>query len=140
MAETNSGWRKSTTIFLIIFIFTFAYALLRYNVARNVAIDQIPLYISNKAIALTATILIGFSFLLGPLAHFWPKKFEQHLYLRKNLGVFGFGIAAFHAIISLMIFSPSYYSRYFNATTEKMTLGGESAVLMGILAFFIFTA
>ena len=140
MAETNSGWRKSTIIFFIIFVFTFAYALLRYNVVRNVSIDQIPLYIANKAISLTATIMIGFSFLLGPLTRFWPKKFEHKLYLRKYLGVYGFGIAALHAIMSLAIFSPSYYSRYFNETTGKMTFGGETAILMGIFAFLVFAA
>lgn len=140
MAEANSGWRKTTTIFFIIFVFTFAYALLRYNILRSVPIDQIPLYITNKAVALTATILIGLSFLLGPLAHFWPKKFEHQLYLRKYLGVYGFGIAALHAIMSLMLFSPSYYPRYFDTTTGKMTLGGESAILFGILAILVFAA
>lgn len=140
MSGQNGGWKKTTIILFITFAFTFTYAIIRYNVVRNVAVDQIPLYIANKAIALTATILIGMSFLLGPLARFWPKKFENQLYLQKYLGIFGFGIAALHAIMSLTIFDQSYYPRYFDATTGKMTLGGETALLFGILAFLIFAS
>lgn len=136
----RQGWKNATIIFFITFALTFAYAIIRYNVVRNVPIDQIPLYITNKSVALTATILIGLSFLLGPLTRFWPKKFEHQLYLRKYLGVFGFSIAALHAIMSLMLFSSSYYPKYFDTVTGKMTLGGESAVLFGILAFLIFSA
>lgn len=139
MSGQKGGWKNAFFIFFTILILTLAYAIVRYNIVRNVPVDQIPLYITNKAIALTATLLIGLSFLLGPFTHFWPKKFENQLYLQKYLGVFGFGIAALHAIMSLMIFSPSYYPRYFDTVIGKMTLGGESAVLFGILAFFVFS-
>lgn len=140
MNEQKGGWKNATIIFFFTLALTLAYAIIRYNVVRSVPIDQIPLYIANKSVALTATIFIGLSFLLGPLAHFWPKRFEHKLYLRKYLGVYGFGIAALHGVMSLMLFGAAYYPRYFDTVTGKMTLGGESAVLFGILAFIIFSA
>lgn len=128
--------KRATTISLIVFIATMLYAVVRYNLVRSVSFDNIPLYIFNKAIALTATILIGLSFLLGPLAHFWPS-ITQHLYLRKHLGVFGFGVAALHALISLILLTPAYYPRFFNSD-GKLTFIGESSMLFGALAFVIF--
>lgn len=129
--------KRATAISLIVFIATMIYAIVRYNVVRSVPIDNIPLYIFNKAIALSATILIGLSFILGPLARFWPNQIAPHLYLRKHLGVFGFAIAAVHAVISLILLTPAYYPRFFN-TDGKLNFMGESSMLFGVLAFIIF--
>lgn len=122
---------------MIVLLLSLVYAIVRYNVVRNVAIESIPLYITNKAVAVSTVFLIGFSFLLGPLARFWPKTFVPHLPLRKDLGVTGFALAALHAIISLLIFSPAYYPRLFQAS-GKLTMIGESSMLFGILALLIF--
>ena len=134
-----SNWKRTLLIVLITFIVTLGYSIIRYNIVRNVPFENIPLFISNKAIALTATILIGLSFLLGPLARFWPKMFTHHLYLRKYLGISGFAIAALHALMSLLLFSPAYYPKFF-LPSGKMNLIGESSMLFGILAFLIFLA
>lgn len=135
----NSGWKRVLLIVLIIFAVTFGYAFIRYNVVRNIPFENIPLFIANKAIALTAAILIGLSFLLGPLAKFWPKMFTSHLYLRKHLGVAGFTIAALHALMSLILFTPAYYPKFF-LPSGKMNLIGESSMLFGIVAFLVFAA
>jgi len=137
--ERASGWKWSFIIFLIVFIVTFSYSILRYNILKQVPVDQIPLYIFNKAISLTSVIIIVFSFILGPLARFWPNKFVPKLYFRKYLGVLGFGIAALHAFISLLIFNLSYYPRFF-LEDGKLNLTGELSMLFGILAIFIFSA
>lgn len=135
----NKGWKTALLIFSATFAVTLGYAFLRYNVVRNVSYENIPLFIANKAIALTATILIGLSFLLGPLARFLPKLFVPHLYLRKHLGVTGFAAAALHALISLVLLTPAYYPKFF-LPNGKMDLIGESSILFGILAFLIFLA
>ena len=127
----------SVVITLTTLLSSLGYAILRYNIVRNVPVESIPLYVSNKAIALSTVVLIGLSFLLGPLARFWPKQFVPHLYLRKSLGLTGFALAALHAMISLLLFSPAYYPRLFLAN-GKMNLIGESSMLFGILAFLIF--
>lgn len=88
---------------------------------------------------MSATILIGLSFLLGPLTRFWPKQFIPHLPLRKHLGVFGFGIAAVHAVMSLILLRPAYYPRFF-AENGQLNFIGETSMLFGVLAFLIFAA
>ncbi|MBI2012051.1 ferric reductase-like transmembrane domain-containing protein [Candidatus Daviesbacteria bacterium] len=140
MDEPRSvGWKKTTTIVLIVFCFSLLYSFIRYNLVRNVPLDNLPLFISNKSVALSATILIGLSFLLGPLARFWPKTFSPHLYLRKHLGVIGFAIAALHVVMSLVLLNPAYYSKLY-AEGGKLNLNGEASILFGILSFLIFSA
>src|SRR3989344_4800478 len=139
MSESKSvGWGKTSAIVFIIVGLCLSYAILRYNIVRSVPLDNLPLYITNKAVALAATILIGLAFLLGPLARFWPKQFEEHLYLRKHLGVIGFGVAALHAIMSLVLLNPAYYGRFY-VEGGKFNLIGESSMLFGILSFLIFS-
>ncbi|MBI2109387.1 MAG: ferric reductase-like transmembrane domain-containing protein [Parcubacteria group bacterium] len=133
-----NGWKTTVIIFAVVFVISFAYAFVRYNVLRDVPLEQIPLFITNKVLALSSTILIGFSFLLGPLARFWPCTFEQKLYLRKPLGVFGFSIAALHGVISLALLSPAYYPKFF-LESGKLNFTGEISALFGTLALFIFS-
>jgi len=136
-SETVSN--KATVMILLFVVgLSLAYAVVRYNVVRHVPLNNLPLYISNKALALAATLLIGLSFVLGPLARFFPKLIP-HLYLRKRLGVSGFWVAAIHAVISLAILTPAYYPRLFEKS-GKMTWQGETFLLFGILAFLVFGA
>ncbi len=137
--ERKSGWKWAFIIFVVSFIIIFSYSIIRYNVLKGVPIDQIPLFIFNKAISLTSVIVIGMSFIIGPFARFWPKTFVPKLYLRKYLGVLGFGIAALHGIISLLIFNPAYYPRFFTEV-GKLTFSGELSMLFGILSIFIFSS
>lgn len=131
--------RKTTIIVLTVFVICLAYAYIRYNLVRSVPFENFPLFIANKATALSATILIGLSFLLGPLSRFWPNQFTSHLYLRKSLGVAGFAVAALHALMSMVLLTPSYYPRFY-AESGRLNLIGETSMLFGILAFLIFTA
>lgn len=137
MVYNFSKMKKTVTIFLIVLGLSFLYAIVRYNFVRSVPFDNIPLYISNKAIALSATILIGLSFLLGPLARFWPNQLVPHLPLRKHLGVFGFVLAALHAVMSLILLTPAYYPRFFTED-GRLNFIGETSMLFGVLAFLVF--
>lgn len=137
MRDENKIWSTGVKVSLVVFLLCFAYAFVRYNIVRSVPLEEVPLYISNKAMAFSATILIGLSFLLGPLARFFPGVFVKHLQLRKSVGLFGFGLASVHAIASLILFDPSYYPRFF-LESGKLTWIGESTMLFGILAFVIF--
>ena len=136
----RSGIKSSLFISLIIFILLFGYAVLRYNILRDprVSLSSIPLYISNKAIAVASVFLIGLSYLLGSLARFWPSVFSSKLHLRKYFGLLGFGLASIHGIISLLLFNPAYYPRFF-IEAGKLTLVGELSMLFGVLGLGIFT-
>ena len=124
---------------LVTLLITFGYAVIRYNVFKNVPLGDIPLFIFNKSISFTAVILIGSSFFLGSLAHFWPSQFVRQLYLRKHFGLIGFSMAALHGLISLLLFSPTYYPNFFEAG-GKLNLIGEFSMLFGAVAILIFSA
>ena len=76
----------------------------------------------------------------APVARFWPKSVGPRVYLRKHLGVLGFGMAAVHAIMSILLFSPAYYERLFNADNGRLTMIAESSMLFAILGFLIFAS
>lgn len=121
-----------------ILILVFSYAIIRYNIIKGVAWEQLPLFISNKAISLSAVIFIALSYALGSLARFLPKIFVPALNLRKFFGLLGFGLASIHGLISLLIFTPAHYPKFFSNVGE-LNLAGELSVLFGVLTFFVFT-
>lgn len=57
----------------------------------------------NKALADTAMILIGCSFLLSSLCYFWDFVDCQIVY-RKHLGLLGFALALAHGVMSLVFY------------------------------------
>lgn len=129
--------KKAIFTSLIIFLVVFAYAVIRYNVIKGVSWTLLPLYINNKALALAAVVFIAISYALGSLARFWPKTFVSALSLRKFFGLLGFGLAAVHSLVSLLIFTPAYYPKFF-LSSGKLNLVGELSMLFGVLAFFVF--
>lgn len=121
-----------------VLIASFAYAIIRYHILKGVSWIDFPLFISNKAIALSAVTFIALSYTLGSLAKFWPKRFEQTLPLRKYFGLLGFGLASVHTMMSLLLFSPAYYPKFFTSV-GKLSLIGELSMLFGVLSFFMFS-
>ena len=122
-----------------IFVVAFAYAILRYNILKGIAWEHLPLFISNKAISLSAVMFIALSYLLGPLARFWTKAIVPLLGLRQFFGLLGFGLAAMHGLVSLLLFTPANYPKFF-LLDGTLNLIGELSMMFGILAFFIFAA
>lgn len=135
--QKESGWKRAITISLFIFGVLFGYAIVRYVIFKGVEVAHVPLYILNKALAVVAVVLIGLSFVLGPLARFWPRVFVPQLHMRKYLGLLGFGSATLHGSISLLLFTPSYYPKFFSET-GKLNATGELSMLFGFLSLFIF--
>lgn len=130
----------STIVFtIVIFLIIFSYTVIRYNVIKGVDHSPLSLYILNKAIAVTSVALIGLCFIIGPLARIWPKTFETKKQFRKSLGLIGFGFAAIHAIISLLLLNPLHYPKFF-LQNGQLTTGAQISLLFGVLALLIFSA
>lgn len=122
----------------IILAGSFFYAIVRYHILKGVAWEHLPLFISNKALSLSAVVLIALSYGLGSFSHFFPRVFSGLLAGRKFFGLAGFSLASVHALISLIIFSPSYYPKFF-AENGQLNVIGEFSMLFGVLSFFVFT-
>lgn len=129
---------KTFKITSLVVLLVFIYAIVRYNVIKGVPWSDLPLFISNKAFALGAVVLISLAIIIGPFGKWWPKSFIKHMALRKTLGLLGFGFAAIHAVISLIIFSPEYYPKFFESS-GKLNLIGELSMLFGVLGLFVFS-
>lgn len=85
---------------LLIFALTFWYSIVRYIVFKGVAVEQIPVYITNKAISWTGLILLGLAPLVG-------------VERRRSLGQAGFLLVLLHVILSLMIINPVYFGKFY---------------------------
>lgn len=80
----------------------------------------------NKVIALESIGLIAMVFLLGPLSRVWPI-FGRFLYLRKPVGLMGFGLAVIHGVYSSI--------EFYQLDVGKIFF--ENPKVIGIIAGFI---
>lgn len=88
----------------------------------------------NKVFALAAIGLISAVFLLGPLTKLWPKVFARFLYLRKPVGLVGFGIAAIHSVYSFIVIYEMSIGKMF--IDNPKYIGAVTAVL-SLFIFFL---
>lgn len=131
----SKSLRVITATFLAI---AFAYTIIRYNILRGVSWEHLPLFLSNKAISLASVMFIALSYGLGPLARFAPGIAVPLLSTRKFFGLLGFGLGAVHACMSLLLFTPANYGRFF-AENGRLNLVGELSMLWGVLALAVFS-
>lgn len=128
--------KKQIIVTVSVIFISYGYAILRYNIFGEVCWTYLPLFISNKAVSFSSVCFIAISFTSRALGRFCPKLFISILDHRKYFGLLGFSLAVIHSIISLLIFRPEYYEKFFSYK-GKLTLSGELSMLFGILAFFI---
>lgn len=126
------------TVSAVLIALAIGYAVLRYHVIKGVPWSNFPLFILNKGLSLSAVFLIAVSYVLGHLSRFFPKTFIPWLSMRKYLGLFGFGLAAVHALMSLLLLSPAYYPKFF-VESGKLNLVGELSLLFGVVSFSVFS-
>ena len=114
------------------------YAVIRYNIFKGVEWIHVPLYITNKAFALTAVVLIACSYAVGKAIRLHPEDKERRIALVKYLGLMGFSLAAMHGVMSMTMLSPVYYEKFY-VETGKLSLLGELSVLFGVLSLWCLT-
>lgn len=122
---------------LAIFLIIFAYAFVRYNLLKAVDLQYVPMYVTNKVLALSAVVFIAMSYVLGPLRVFDKKLFTSKLVYRRCLGQIGYGCAVIHTMISMMLLTPYYYPGLYAA--GRFTFFGQLHLLSGVLSMVIFT-
>jgi DMSO/TMAO reductase YedYZ heme-binding membrane subunit len=132
--DVNWSLRRSHCAYWLTgaFGFSLAYAIVRYNVFKGVGWEHLPLYIVNKAVSLSAVILLAASYLLGKWIRVFDDDPMKRLVLAKFLGLSGFSLAALHVVMSMMLLTPDYYAKFFGE--GKMNLTGELTMLFGALS------
>ncbi len=132
--KTSNKWKQTFIIVGVVFaIFVIQHYFRRFGQP----IETIYFKILFNSIALTGTILLGLSYILGPLARLWPKKWTSKLELRMPLGIIGVGFITLHAFLALIILNPAYYSKMF-AESGKLNTLGELSILFGVIGFITF--
>ena len=126
-------------IIAVTFFLSLAYAIVRYHIAGEVPWKDLPFFIFNKGIALTAFLLLTMNFTLGPLKNLGVNVSEGWLHSRKALGMTGFLLVLIHALISFMIFKPEIFGKFF-AADGGLTLYAGISMLAGILGFVVLWA
>jgi len=119
--------KKLSNFIITTLVLTWLYALIRYNLFKHIVFAHLPLYVTNKAIALSAVIFIA-------AASFWKKNNSPHTKLYLNS--FGFFLALIHVMISIILLGPDYFPNLF--ASGKFNVFGELSILFGILAFTAF--
>lgn len=129
---------KNSSVFLIIIVclFSLSYAILRYHIVGSVPWKDLPFFILNKGIALSAFILLTLNFSFGPMLNLGFKVPEGFLNARKDLGKTGFVLVLIHAFMSFMIFNPNFYAKFFHEN-GTLTLFAGLSMLGGILSLVI---
>ena len=115
---------------LYIFLFSLIYAILRYHLFKGISWVQFPIYILNKAFALSAFLLFAVSFSVCPIQKlglinlFKPEEC-------KYLGWAGMINLFIHVIMSLLILNPVYFEKFYEID-GTLNLVGNLSFLLGV--------
>ena len=123
-------------IIIVTTVLSLLYVVVRYHIAGGVPWKDFPFFILNKAISLSAFILLVINFSLGPLVNLGIKLPLGWLNSRSTLGIFSFMLVIVHTFMSLMLFSSSIYSKFFEPD-GTLTFSAGMSMLGGIISLLI---
>ena len=154
-------WKIPLIITLCVLLISTIYTIyMRFVNTKTISWNQLFLLIPNKILCISAITLLSLVYMPSNLACIhqlaygtkerrFPVWLDKWLLSRKQLGLLTFAIGVFHAVITLVVMSPAYYSTWFHNSTivispiqnqtkfsvqpGLMTWKGELASLMGIL-------
>lgn len=110
------------------------YAIIRYHVMGGVPWKDLPLFIVNKLLSMTALVLLAINFTLGPLKNLGVPLSNQWMRSRRLVGIVGFLLVFAHLVISLLIFKPAFFTKFFDEA-GTLTLVVGLSMFWGVLAF-----
>ncbi len=134
--QTNESKNSAGRIISVVLFFSIGYAIVRYHIAGPVPWKDFPFFILNKGLSLAAFVLLTCNFGFGPLNNLGLRVPVGWLNARKALGMTGFLLALVHALMSFLLFSPTVYTKFFEAD-GTLTLLASLSMLAGVLAFVV---
>ena len=118
--------RASKNIYVnlfLTFLISISYAVVRYNIFGNVPWEDLPLFITNKAIALTVVLLLFLSVIAKKA--FMPTK--------KIFWKIIFILTSIHVFISFYLLGPEHFKKFYSV--NELNLIGYLTLFFGISAF-----
>lgn len=117
------------TVFLGLYLF----------IRRGYFFDAPPtadmLYVPNKALVGVGTILLAFTFVIGPIVRYFDR-FDKWLGYRKEIGIVGAFFVFSHAIISYFFLPLKFGQAYFTLDSLEF-VAGLIGVFLLVLLFII---
>lgn len=110
-------------------VLALAYALVRYVGLGPVTWAGVPLYVANKAAALSGVALLAAALVVGPLQ---GRSAALRRLDRGALARAGGALTAGHALASLLLLGPTLFPDLFDA--GRLTGRGELAMATGVVA------
>ena len=137
MSDTTAESKNSAAslIFWVI-AFGMGYSILRYHIAGDVPWKDLSFFILNKGISMSAFILLTMNFGFGPAKNLGIPVPLGWLNARMAIGIAGFLLVLIHVLMSLMLFSPAIYGKFFDENSAMTLLAGLS-MFTGIVAFVV---
>jgi predicted dinucleotide-binding enzyme len=160
-----SHWQLPLLVTVVVLLFWLIYTIyMKFIKTRNNSWHQLFLHMTNKTLCVSAITMLAFVYMPSNLACIFqliyrtkerrfPAWLDRWLLCRKQLGLLTFAIGVFHALITLVVMSPAYYTTWFHPTRATfnstqnqthiiiqhglMTWKGELASLMGILTLLV---
>lgn len=109
-----------------LFALAMGYAVLRYVLLGPVPVDQVPLYIANKAVAVVSLMLVALAFAARRFSAAPGAKLAWLRRGRRALGMYGLSLAALHSLLSVMLLTPVYFGKFFTDTGTLTAMAGAS--------------
>ena len=113
MDKSHHTRNSAGRIILFTCLLSLGYAILRYHILGPTPWKDLSLFTLNKGIALSAFIILTFSFSFGPLNNLGINVPPGFLNARKALGMSGFLLAFIHVLMSFVLLNPATYSKFF---------------------------
>ena len=136
----NRLWQPTTAKwFAVVFGGSLLYAIVRYHLTGDVAWRHFPVFILNKATSLAAVIFVAASYLGGKIIRWYDNDQRLRLVVIKFCGLMGFSLAGIHAVLSLTIWTPAYFAKYFDEAGQ-LNLQASLGMATGVVALFFLTS
>lgn len=140
MSEVDNSIKKTEkAVFVIVIVaafFSISYAILRYNIFGQVPWKDLPFYVLNKSISLTAIILFTISNSLKFLNKTRVQIAQKWIDSSTTIGAASLLLIIIHVFISLMLFKPEIFTKFFEENGTVNLLGGIS-MITGIISFVL---
>ena len=122
-----SASKRNTQWIIYSFAIALLYAIIRYNIFKNVPWSDFPVYIFNKSVALTIIMLM----------FYYRTSLSKKLMSAEAVWPIMYFLAFTHLILSLTILNSGYFAKFYESS--HLNSIGSLSLLSGVLAFIGFS-
>jgi hypothetical protein len=121
--RTDLPMGRSWIVAAQVMLVAMGYAVVRYVLLGGVSADRLPVFITNKAVAVVGLVILGAASLVSGAQ-------------RAAFGAIGFGCVLLHLLLSLSVLSPAYLAKLYTAD-GRFTAAAEWSMLAGAVAALV---